>query len=274
VASITIGPGITFGQGITVSTIQVGFYLSLDRTASTFDSGIITWDQITGGTGIVTSGLLLNLDATKSSSYPGSGTTWTDLSSNADNGTLVGSPTYTASPGYFTLGVGKYASTGVINSALTAATFISWIYPTQTQNSYTGIIFNRNGYGGATAYATGMDLYTSNSVGYHWNDNGATYGWNSGLYAPNNAWSMIAITVNSTTATAYLCQASGITTATNTTSHTSTLSGLSFYVGVEPYDTTGRAFVGRISQALVYNTTLSSTDITQNFSATRSIYGV
>jgi hypothetical protein len=223
---------------------------------------------------IITSGLLLNLDATNSSSYSGSGTTWTDLSSSADNGTLVGTPTYTSNPGYFNFGVGKYATTGIINSALTAATFIAWIYPTQTQNGYTGIVFNRNGYNGATAYATGMDLYTSNSVGYHWNDNGATYGWNSGLYAPNNAWSMIAITVNSTTATAYLCQASGITSAINTVSHTTTLSGLSFYVGVEPSSTSGRAFIGNLSQALVYNTTLSSTDITTNFNATKSKYGL
>ena len=39
---------------------------------------------------IVTSGLVLNLDASNASSYPGSGTTWTDLSSTANNGTLVG----------------------------------------------------------------------------------------------------------------------------------------------------------------------------------------
>jgi hypothetical protein len=243
-----IGSGITIGSGIGIVPIPVS--------------------------GFSTTNLLLYLNATNSSSYSGSGTAWNDLSGNADNGTLVGSPTYTASPGYFTFAVGKYASTGVINSALTAATFIAWVYPTQTQSQYTGVIFNRNGYGGATAYATGMNFYTSNSVGYHWNDNGATYGWNSGLSAPNNAWSMIAITVNSTTATAYLCQSSGITTATNTSSHSSTLSGLSFYVGVEPSSTSGRAFKGNISQAAIYSTTLISDEITTNFNNTKSIYGL
>jgi len=243
-----IGSGITIGSGIGIVPIPVS--------------------------GFSTTNLLLYLNATNSSSYSGSGTAWNDLSGNADNETLVGSPTYTASPGYFTFAVGKYASTGVINSALTAATFIAWVYPTQTQSQYTGVIFNRNGYGGATAYATGMNFYTSNSVGYHWNDNGATYGWNSGLSAPNNAWSMIAITVNSTTATAYLCQSSGITTATNTSSHSSTLSGLSFYVGVEPSSTSGRAFKGNISQAAIYSTTLISDEITTNFNNTKSIYGL
>jgi len=38
---------------------------------------------------IVTSGLVLNLDAGNPASYPGSGTTWFDLSGNGNNGTLV-----------------------------------------------------------------------------------------------------------------------------------------------------------------------------------------
>ena len=36
---------------------------------------------------IITNGLLLLLDAANSKSYPGSGTTWTDLSGNGNNGT-------------------------------------------------------------------------------------------------------------------------------------------------------------------------------------------
>jgi hypothetical protein len=37
---------------------------------------------------IVTDGLVLALDAGNPKSYPGSGTTWTDLSGNGNNGTL------------------------------------------------------------------------------------------------------------------------------------------------------------------------------------------
>ena len=43
---------------------------------------------------IVTSGLVLCLDAANRKSYPGSGTTWTDLSGNGNNGTLIDSPTF------------------------------------------------------------------------------------------------------------------------------------------------------------------------------------
>ena len=38
---------------------------------------------------IVTSGLVLNLDATNPASYPGSGTTWTDISGSGNNATIT-----------------------------------------------------------------------------------------------------------------------------------------------------------------------------------------
>jgi hypothetical protein len=41
------------------------------------------------GPDVSESGLVLALDAANSKSYPGSGTTWTDLSGNGNNGTLV-----------------------------------------------------------------------------------------------------------------------------------------------------------------------------------------
>lgn len=47
---------------------------------------------------LVTDGLVLNLDAANPASYPGSGTTWTDLSGLDHNGTLTNGPTYSASP--------------------------------------------------------------------------------------------------------------------------------------------------------------------------------
>jgi hypothetical protein len=48
---------------------------------------------------IVTDGLVLNLDAGNTSSYPGTGTTWTDLSGNGRNANVNGNPAFTN--GYF-----------------------------------------------------------------------------------------------------------------------------------------------------------------------------
>ena len=54
---------------------------------------------------IVSDGLVLCLDAANPRSYPGSGTTWYDLSGNGNHGTLVNSPVYsTENRGYFVLG--------------------------------------------------------------------------------------------------------------------------------------------------------------------------
>lgn len=221
----------------------------------------------------VTAGIILNLDAASTTSYSGSGTTWTDISGSVNDGTLVGNPNFISRPASFTFGSNIYTSTPSRISTMSAGTFIAWVYSNQTQGAYTGVIFSRPGYGGSTAGATGLDLFSNNSVGYHWNDSGATYNWYSGLLVPNNAWTMIAITVNATTATAYLCQASGITTAINSTSH-ATISNVNFFVGCDPYDKVGRSFKGRISKSMIYNVALSQADITSIFNAQKSYYGL
>jgi len=55
---------------------------------------------------IVTDGLVLHLDAGDSASYPGSGTTWTDLSGNGRNFTWNSTPSFTSGsiPYFSTLG--------------------------------------------------------------------------------------------------------------------------------------------------------------------------
>lgn len=50
------------------------------------------------GKGIVTDGLVFYVDAANGSSYPGSGTTWTDLIAGV-NGSLINGPTYSSSNG-------------------------------------------------------------------------------------------------------------------------------------------------------------------------------
>jgi hypothetical protein len=48
----------------------------------------------TGAQPIVTDGLVFAVDAANYESYPGSGTTWSDLSGNGNNGTLVNGPVF------------------------------------------------------------------------------------------------------------------------------------------------------------------------------------
>jgi hypothetical protein len=53
---------------------------------------------------------VLSLDATQSISYPGTGSTWTDLSGNGYNATIYGSPTFSTNKFSFDTNAAKYAN--------------------------------------------------------------------------------------------------------------------------------------------------------------------
>jgi hypothetical protein len=215
---------------------------------------------------IVTDGLVLALDAANVKSYPGSGTSWSDLSGNNNNGTLTNGPTFSGENGGSIVfdGVNDFVQcTGTVS--LTAATFIVWIRRNGTQGTYDGILFSRG------TSVTGINFQASNQLGYHWNEIPNTYDWASGLTLPDLAWSMCAVSVTSTTATAYLYQASGLTTATNTVSPTSTTLD---DIKIAQDDEGGRFFNGNIAQASIYNRALTANEVLQNFNATRGRFGV
>jgi hypothetical protein len=214
----------------------------------------------------ITDGLVLYLDAANTRSYPGNGTVWSDLSRSGINGTLTNGPTFNSGNGGSVVfdGTNNFVQcTGSLT--LTAATFVSWIRRNGTQGQYDGILFSRG------TNVTGINFQTSNQLGYHWNNAINTYGWQSGLTIPDATWCMVAVSVTSTTATAYLCQSGGITTATNTVSHGSSILN---DIKLAQDDAGGRFFTGNIAIAQIYNRALSSTEITQNFNATKGRYGL
>jgi hypothetical protein len=221
----------------------------------------------------LTENLLLYLDATKTASYGGTGTTWTDISgqSPSNNATLYGSPTFAS--GSFTFAKDKYALTSQkITTSMSSATFIAWVNPSQTQTTFAGIIISRAGYASATAGgATGLNFYNNNSIGYHWNND--AWGWDSGLKVPNSEWSMIAVSISPGSATAYLCKSSGITTAVNSVAH-SGISGLNFYVGTDPLEISNRATLGKIATSTVYSTALTADNIRSIFNDQKAAFGL
>ena len=223
----------------------------------------------------LTENLLLYLDATKTASYGGTGTTWTDISgqSPSNNATLSGSPTFAS--GSFTFGANKNALTSQLIPSLSSATFVAWVNPS-TNNDGVGIIFSRGGKGKATGTATGMHLRSNgtvyNIVAYHWNDDNMN--WNSNLVVPKDSWSMIAITISSTQAVAYLCNSNGISSATNVASH-AVVSGLNFFIANDPvFGAANRAFTGKLATSMVYSSTLTSDNITALFNAQKAAFGL
>ena len=85
-----------------------------------------------GGPDIITDGLVLSLDAASTRSYPGSGSTWSDLSGNNHDFTIDSTGfTYNAG-GWFDMANGGITNTENITDA-TACTFVFWIRTTDTQ---------------------------------------------------------------------------------------------------------------------------------------------
>ncbi len=82
---------------------------------------------------IITDGLVLALDAANQKSYPGSGTTWSDLSGNGNNGTLTNGPTFDSGNNGSIIfdGVDDYITTGTTPSQLQgnpSFTVSGWFY--------------------------------------------------------------------------------------------------------------------------------------------------
>ena len=233
--------------------------------------------NIPTGTNPVTTGLILYLDATRPASYSGTGNTWADISglSPAGSATLVGSPVFgsgstTNGSGSFTFGSNINASTTKTYTIDNEITYIAWVNP--STNFDGGVIVRRTD-PSFNSGATSLYLY-NNNLGYDWDNQ--NWGWRSNLTVPNNQWSMIVITVNSSTVTAYMCNASGIASASSGRGHSSLTSkgATNFYIAYDPYSPTGRALNGKMGTAMVYSVALSSADISSIFNAQKASFGL
>ena len=213
-------------------------------------------------------GLVLALDAGNTKSYPGSGTTWTDLSGRGNTGTLVNAPTYSgANGGSLSFNGSSQYVQGSGSVTTNTMTFLVWMKRNGNQPFYAGVIYTR------TSGICGLHfLSTTNKIAYTWNNAASTYNWDSGLTVPDLTWCMCVISISSTSATAYLCQSSGITSATNSVSHSS-ITVSSPIIGRDSEDNF-RFYNGNIAQASIYNRALSATEVSQNFNALRGRYGI
>ena len=225
----------------------------------------------------VTSGLILYLDATRSASYGGTGNTWADISglSPAGSATLVGSPVFASGStangsGSFTFGSNINASTTKTYTIDNEITYIAWVNP--STNFDGGVIVRRTDPGFGSG-ATSLYLY-NNNLGYDWDNQ--NWGWRSNLTVPNNQWSMIVISVNAGSVTAYLCNASGIASVSSGRGHSSLTSkgATNFYIAYDPYSPSARALKGKMGTAMVYSVALSAADISSIYNAQKVAFGL
>jgi len=211
---------------------------------------------------IVTDGLVLALDAANSRSYSGTGTTWSDLSGNGNNGTLTNGPTYdSADNGSIVFdGVNDYVSSSYAPPAGTDPRTISiWFKPDISQNK------NLLGYGTNATLQLWDVLLHSGNVGVHLYSSGNE----AGTPYVVGQWQNIVFTFTAPTITSYM-NGTIKNSYTNTGINTGTVNTLNISKGNYSYF----YFDGSIAQVSVYNRALTAAEVAQNFNATRGRYGI
>ena len=210
---------------------------------------------------IVTDGLVLCLDAADENSYPGSGTTWYDLSGNGNDATLNGL-TYNSN-GWFqaTSGTGGDATTSSITMA-TNMTMECW-YKSSVGDSFStyGRLMDR----GDTTISIGT--YSSYRL-RNWIYAGGSRSSEliKGGVGQDGIWHHTVLTYDGSNGRFYF---DGELVSSN--SKTGALESSSV---LQIFDGDGYGFGGQISISRYNSIALSSTEVSQNFNAQRSRFGV
>jgi len=231
--------------------------------------------KLLNDTSIITTGSVLYVDAGIATSYGGSGTTWTDLTTNTNNGTLTNGPTYNTGSGGSILfdGNDDYVSVSNSTSLQVADTFTinAWIFPNSLSNRFA--IFSTRRFNAAGSWQlevgtgstgsgrivlTGVGIFIAESV----NNVITTNTWSNICFVkPNNATQGGIIYVNGVSVSL-----SGTFPYTITNNSDEKLIGCGTNLG--------SFFPGRISNICLYNRVLSATEVLQNYQSQRQRFGL
>jgi len=240
-----------------------------------------TFDEFTGAP-VVDGNLKCWLDAGQTASYPGTGTTWSDLSSNNNTGTLTSSPGFDNPTGSITFNGSGSSSGNTITFSGTVTGASLGLY----QNSFTvGAWVNNNiTTTGASSAPVGGGIFSIdgsavaggqyaifNRWGNIWVD---FYGeGQNGPAVSSNTWYYIAHTYNYTTKQSILYQNGvAVNTSTRTQDLVVSVGSTSPKIGV--YGLGGSWWNGKISSVHVYNRALTADEVAQNFNALRRRYNI
>lgn len=225
---------------------------------------------------VVTDGLVLCFDAGNAKSYPGSGSTWTDLSGLGNNGTLVNSPTYSSgNKGSLVFnGTSSYvsvANSSSVNPGTGSFSIVVWVNsdPSAGGDGWDLWVAKRangsNGYYLGAANGLGVRFMLGNDTSSRTDTGFISY--------TNNTWAMFTAILDRTANTQTVirndnAESSSVTPSGGNYSNTGTLSigadiGMgAFYVG------------GSISYVQLYSKALTTAEVSQNFNAIRGRYGI
>lgn len=208
---------------------------------------------------VISDGLTLNLDASVSSSYPGSGngSIWYDISS-------IGGYSNLYNTSYSSLGGGSIDFNGsnayglVVNSSLnkTAYTKQVWVYFKNLGNA-NNVLSGDDHY----LYPNGTSIFKTGQAG-------TFYVLQAATPITVNTWVNIVVTFD--TLNGWKMYLNGILDATNASNKNAAGGSGTIYLGAY---SANYLLNGNIAQALVYNRVLTAAEVLDNFNATKARFG-
>lgn len=202
---------------------------------------------------VVTNGLILYLDANNRQSYPGTGSTWYDLSGQQAHGTLLNNPAYVSSSYFYFDGI----SNGVdgVNVPQNYVDLMIGMYSEGSSGTGVEMVFAKyNDLDKSFRTTDGTFRYTTVTDFNDWQYQNLQYSFVNGVLITadrslKNSWNIIrSVNLNSTFTPPFVYSISS--------------------------DFLSRRYKGRISFVLCYNRVLSFQEVTQNYNALKARFGL
>ena len=235
---------------------------------------------------IVTNGLAFNFNASKVASYPGTGTSWTDIA-NGNIGTLTNGPTYSSNNGgYFNFDGSNDYVTVPHNSTLSFNPYLTleaWIYQT---TDYYNMIITKQPSGNAAYYFPGnYELRTEPggrlALGWQY-DSFTQYAYifaHTGTNTiPLNTWKHVMVTSETAANTKFYVNGSLVASSIDYNAGPNYGNPPPMAVNTNPLLIGKRqdccSFPGRISEVRGYNRILTASEVLQNYDVTKTRFGL
>ena len=233
------------------------------------------------GPNIVKDGLVLYLDAGSPNSYINgiSGTSWKDISGNANNGALTNGPTFNSANGGSIVFDGTNDTTNlgnILNIGLNSWTMSCWVKFTTSAG-----IFGIMGKTSLRSYVGRYAFYVdSTNIGALFQPSGNYLITTSIFPYLDNKFHNLVMTINRTGFMFfYIDEISRGTPLDTSSTNGINLNTSTDHLYIGSYaDITGQSpalfLNGSIANSLIYNRALSASEISQNFNATRARFGI
>lgn len=225
-----------------------------------------------GSTGpdIIQDGLVIHLDPVNTKSYPGSGTSAYDLTNRNLSFSLYNGVAFNNN--YFEFdgtNDGIYSTTNNIAYNYTGdLTWSCWLNPTAFVDAWKSVYWGRAG-GGTSGFGTGF-YKTGEEYRFWFEIYGSTGGRQKKYlrFITPNEWAYYTVVVSYSNLT-YTLYKNGIVDSTGALSDWTTYNGTAHY-WVGSYNNSIWFYSGKLSSMKVYNRTLSTQEIQQNYNQTKS----